>query len=122
MLERLVQDHADASLNGSVAGPGLKTASVENAHGRRRPRVFSYKLALFTTDVAGALGAAAICHRPLNLISAGLLKGKHATCYRSVAEALKEAGALYEDRGVVIDGNLVTSGNPLIFTRSCARP
>ena len=55
---------------------------------------------------------AAICHGPQVLISAGLLKGRRATCYMSVAEELKEAGALYEDREVVVDGNLVTSRQP----------
>jgi protease I len=29
-----------------------------------------------------------------------------------VADELKEAGALYEDREVVVDGNLVTSRQP----------
>jgi len=55
---------------------------------------------------------AAICHGPQILISAGLLKGRRATCYKSVADELKEAGALYEDREVVVDGNLVTSRQP----------
>jgi archaeal arginyl aminopeptidase len=55
---------------------------------------------------------AAICHGPQTLISAGLLKGRRATCYRSVADELKGAGALYEDRDVVVDGNLVTSREP----------
>lgn len=55
---------------------------------------------------------AAICHGPQILISAGLLKGRHATCYRSVAEELKASGAIYEDREVVVDGNLVTSRQP----------
>ena len=55
---------------------------------------------------------AAICHGPQTLISAGLLKGRRATCYRSVADELKEAGALYEDREVVVDANLVTSRQP----------
>ncbi len=54
----------------------------------------------------------AICHGPQTLISAGLLKGKHATCYKTVAPEMKEAGALYEDREVVVDGNLVTSRQP----------
>ena len=45
-----------------------------------------------------------ICHGPQVLISAGLLKGRHATCYSSVA--------LYEDKEVVVDGNLVTSRQP----------
>jgi len=54
----------------------------------------------------------AICHGPQILISAGLLKGRHATCYRSVAPELEEAGAIYEDKEVVVDGNLVTSRQP----------
>lgn len=55
---------------------------------------------------------AAICHGPQTLITAGLLKGRHATCYKSVAPEMKEAGALYEDKEVVVDGNLVTSRQP----------
>lgn len=54
----------------------------------------------------------AICHGPQTLITAGLLKGRHATCYRTVAEEMKAAGAFYEDREVVVDGNLVTSRQP----------
>jgi protease I len=54
----------------------------------------------------------AICHGPQILISAGLLKGKKATSYKSVAEELKDAGAVYEDTEVVIDGNLITSRQP----------
>jgi protease I len=63
---------------------------------------------------------AAICHGPQILISAGLLQGRHATCYKSVADELKGAGALYEDREVVVDGRLVTSRQPAdlpAFTR-----
>jgi protease I len=55
---------------------------------------------------------AAICHGPQTLISAGLLQGRRATCYSSVADELKEAGAIYEDREVVVDANLVTSRQP----------
>ncbi|MGB5235444.1 MAG: type 1 glutamine amidotransferase domain-containing protein [Candidatus Macondimonas sp.] len=55
---------------------------------------------------------AAICHGPQTLISAGLMQGRHATCYRTVAEELKAAGAHYEDEEVVVDGNLVTSRQP----------
>ena len=55
---------------------------------------------------------AAICHGPQTLISAGLLKDRRATCYQSVAEEMKNAGARYEDSEVVVDGNLVTSRHP----------
>ncbi|MBE7444626.1 MAG: type 1 glutamine amidotransferase [Planctomycetia bacterium] len=54
----------------------------------------------------------AICHGPQTLITAGLLKGRHATCYKSVAQEMKDAGAMYEDKEVVVDGNLVTSRQP----------
>ncbi len=55
---------------------------------------------------------AAICHGPQTLISAGLLKGMHATCYKSVAQEMSDAGALYEDSEVVVDRNLITSRTP----------
>jgi protease I len=54
----------------------------------------------------------AICHGPQILITADLLKGRHATCYKSVAQELRDAGAIYEDKEVVVDGNLVTSRQP----------
>jgi len=61
---------------------------------------------------AGNKPVAAICHGPQILISAGLLQGRRATCYKSVADELKEAGALYEDRELVVDANLITSRQP----------
>jgi len=54
----------------------------------------------------------AICHGPQTLISAGLLKGRDATCYKSVAQEMKDAGAHYEDKEVVLDRNLITSRQP----------
>jgi protease I len=52
---------------------------------------------------------AAICHGPWILISAQVVRGKRATCYVGMADDLKNAGALYSDEPVVIDGNLITS-------------
>jgi protease I len=54
----------------------------------------------------------AICHGPQILITAGVLKGRHATCCKAVAQEMKESGAHYEDSEVVVDGNLVTSRKP----------
>ena len=54
----------------------------------------------------------AVCHGPQTLISADLLRGRHATCYKSVAKEMKDAGAIYMDEEVVVDGNLVTSRQP----------
>lgn len=55
---------------------------------------------------------AAICHGPQVLVTAGLLSGKKATCYESVADELKAAGALYQDAEVVEDGQFITSRKP----------
>jgi protease I len=55
---------------------------------------------------------AAICHGPQLLITAGAMVGRRATCAPSVAEELQQAGALYEDQEVVVDGKLVTSRQP----------
>lgn len=55
---------------------------------------------------------AAICHGPQILISAGLLEGRVATGYKSIAHELKDAGAIYKDEEVVIDKNLITSRQP----------
>jgi len=65
------------------------------------------------TDFASSgIPIAAICHGPQILVTARLLRGRRATCYKTVAEELKEAGALYEDAPVVVDGNLITSRVP----------
>lgn len=55
---------------------------------------------------------AAICRGPQVLISAGVMQGRRATCYSSLVEELKGAGATYEDREVVVDRNLITSRRP----------
>lgn len=55
---------------------------------------------------------AAICHGPQVLISAGVMQGRSATAYHSVANEMKEAGVKYLDREVVVDGNLITSRQP----------
>jgi len=75
---------------------------------RREKKALEIVRHFFETDKP----VSAICHGPQTLITAGLLKGRHATCYKSVAEEMKDAGAEYEDREVVVDGNLVTSRQP----------
>ena len=55
---------------------------------------------------------AAICHGPQILISAGLVKAREITGYQKIKEELTEAGAIYLDEQVVVDGNLITSRIP----------
>jgi protease I len=40
------------------------------------------------------------------------MKGRHATCYHTVAQELEDAGAIYEESEVVVDGKLITSRQP----------
>lgn len=54
----------------------------------------------------------AICHSPWLVISAGIAKGKNMTCFLSLKDDLKNAGATYHDKAVVIDGNIITSRMP----------
>lgn len=55
---------------------------------------------------------AAICHGVQTLISAGMLHGRKATCWKGIRDDLKAAGAEYLDQEVVVDGNLVSSRSP----------
>jgi protease I len=58
----------------------------------------------------GVLGA--ICHAAWVPISAGVMRGKRATCVAAIKDDLINAGATYVDQTVVIDGQLVTSRTP----------
>ena len=53
-----------------------------------------------------------ICHAPQLLITAQVLEGRKVTGWKSVVQDIKNAGAEYIDRDVVIDGNLVSSRMP----------
>ncbi len=55
---------------------------------------------------------AAIGHAGWMLVSAGVLRGKQATCLSAIKDDLVNAGAIYLDQEVVVDGNLITSRTP----------
>jgi protease I len=54
----------------------------------------------------------AICHAPQILITAGVLKGRTVTGWKSIVQDIKNAGAKYVDMEVVKDGNLISSRSP----------
>jgi protease I len=69
---------------------------------------------------------ASICHGPWLLVSADVVRGRHLTSYwhDGVPEEIKAAGGIYEDKEVVVDGNLVTSRWPMdlpAFVREMVR-
>jgi protease I len=62
---------------------------------------------------------AAVCHGPQMLIEADILRGKKATCWKSVITDLKNAGAIFIDEPAVVDGNIVTSRFPSDLPKFC---
>jgi len=84
--------------------PGGKAPGVL----RKNPRLLELVRHFFSD---GKL-VAAICHGPQILVSAGVMAGRKSTCYRGMADELREAGAHYVDAAVVEDNNLITSRVP----------
>ena len=69
---------------------------------------------------------ASLCHGPWTLASAGVIKGRRLTSYwhDGVPEDIKAAGGKWEDKEVVVDGNLITSRWPMdlpAFMREIAK-
>jgi protease I len=62
-------------------------------------------------NAAGKL-IAFICHAGWVLISAGILKGKRATSTVGIRDDMQNAGAVWVDEPLVVDGNLVSSRTP----------
>ena len=72
---------------------------------RIRKEVLSFVKEMYESNKV----VAAICHGPWICISAGIMKGRRATGYMSIADDIKNAGATYLEEDVVIDGNLITA-------------
>jgi protease I len=60
----------------------------------------------------GRKPVAVICHGAWLLVSAGLVKGRTLTSWPSLQDDLRNAGATWVDREVVVDGNWVSSRKP----------
>jgi len=55
----------------------------------------------------------AICIAPVILANAGVLKGKRATVFPGdYVEMIESGGAIYQDKPVVVDGNVITANGP----------
>src|SRR3984885_12931476 len=64
---------------------------------------------------------AAICHGPWLLIEADAVRGREVTSWPSLKTDLKNAGAQWVDREVVVDKGLVTSRKPDDLPAFCAK-
>lgn len=58
---------------------------------------------------------ASICHGPWTLASSDVVRNRHLTSFwhDGVPEDIKAAGGVWEDKEVVVDGNLITSRWPM---------
>ncbi|ADE36751.1 DJ-1/PfpI/YhbO family deglycase/protease [Methanohalophilus mahii] len=59
---------------------------------------------------------AAICISPVVLAKAGILKGKKSTVFNDPesVKQIKKGGAEYQDKDVIIDGNIITARDPKV--------
>jgi len=60
-----------------------------------------------------------ICHAGWVPISAKILEGKRATSVRAIKDDMENAGVIWEDAAVVIDGNLISSRTPADLPAFC---
>ena len=73
----------------------------------------SQKLLQVTREIFGAgKPVGFICHAGWVPISAKILKGKRATSVSAIRDDMENAGCLWSDAPVVVDGNLISSRTP----------
>lgn len=85
---------------------------------RRHPKANQF---IADIDRAGKL-VAGICHGLWCCVSANILRGRRVTSFFAIKDDVVNAGGLWEDSEVVVDGNLVSSRKPAdlpAFMRAC---
>ncbi len=98
-------DAADASQFDALLLPG---GALNPDALRMQPKAVAFVKAFFDARKP----VAAICHAAWTLVEAGVVRGRTMTSWPSIATDLRNAGATWVDREVVVDGNLVTSRKP----------
>lgn len=110
----LTLDEADPADYDALILPG---GTLNSDKIRTNPQAIGFVQAFFAADKP----VASICHGPWILIEAGVVAGRRITSTTRIASDLKNAGAVWEDAEVVVDGNLITSRSPrdlLAFNRA----
>ena len=77
-------------------------------HLRGDPRFVQFTKAFFDRERP----VFAVCHGPQLLMTAGVVKGRTMTAWKTVQDDLRYAGAIVVDKDVVVDRMLVTSRQP----------
>ncbi len=82
---------------------------------RRSPRVLELTREIFEAGKPVAF----ICHAGWVPISAGIVRGKRGTSVGAIRDDLVNAGLVWEDSAVVVDGNLISSRTPADLPQFC---
>ncbi len=82
---------------------------------RRSRRLLDITRSIFDTGKPVAF----ICHAGWVPISAGIVRGKRGTSVGAIKDDLVNAGLLWEDSPVVVDGNLISSRTPADLPQFC---
>jgi protease I len=103
-VDRLLEEAKASDYDGLVLPGGV--ANPDNL--RTNERVVTFVRAFFTAKKP----VAAICHGPWTIVEADMARGRTMTSWPSLKTDLKNAGANWVDREVVVDRGLVTSRKP----------
>jgi protease I len=98
-------DEADAADYDALVLPG---GQMNPDKLRLEPKAVEFVRAFF--EAGKPVGA--ICHGPWLLVEADVVRGRTVTSWPSIRTDLKNAGANWVDREVVVDNGLVTSRKP----------
>jgi len=109
--DALVGDVKSAGFTGLLIPGGFMPDKL-----RREPKILSLTREFFEQGKLVAF----ICHGGWIPISARILEGKRATGSRGIKDDLENAGAIWVDEPVVVDGNLVSSRTPADLARFAA--
>jgi protease I len=104
---------------GQVAAGDIDAVVIPGGYAPDLMRRYPAMVDLVRDAFAQGKVVAAICHAGWMLASAGILEGKRATCFFAIKDDLVNAGAIYEDAEVVVDGNLITSRTPSDLPAFC---
>jgi protease I len=84
---------------------------------RLEPKAVQFALHFYENEKPMAV----ICHGPWLLVEADAVRGRWMTSWPSLRTDLKNAGAIWVDREVVVDHGLVTSRKPDDLPAFCAK-
>jgi len=102
---------ADASMN-DVRSSDFDALVIPGGFAPDKLRRYPGILEITQQFHAGHKPIAFICHAGWVPISAKILKGKHATSVKAIKDDMENAGVIWEDKAVVVDGNLISSRTP----------